>query len=57
MAHTPASPGPARRHQHLTILSDMQIGAAGMPTFESPVRPTLWPVMNDERPAVQLCSP
>jgi len=26
-------------------------------TFESPVRKTLWPVMNDDRPAVQLCSP
>jgi hypothetical protein len=28
-----------------------------MPTFDRPVRNTLWPVMNAERPAVQLCSP
>jgi hypothetical protein len=33
------------------------MGAAGRPTLLSPVRKTLWPVMNDERPAVQLCSP
>ena len=41
----------------VTSLSFMPIGAAGMPTFERPVRATLWPVMNDERPAVQDCSP
>ncbi len=29
----------------------------GSPTLLSPVRKTLCPVMNDERPAVQLCSP
>ena len=39
------------------IFSFMPIGAAGMPTFESPVRNTLCPVMNDERPAVHDCSP
>ena len=32
-------------------------GAPGIPTFDRPVRYTLWPVMNAERPAVQLCSP
>jgi hypothetical protein len=32
-------------------------GAPGTPTLLSPVRNTLWPVMNDDRPAVQLCSP
>jgi hypothetical protein len=32
-------------------------GAAGIPTLLSPVRYTLWPVMNAARPAVQLCSP
>lgn len=37
--------------------SVMPIGAAGMPTLERPVRKTLWPVMNEERPAVQDCSP
>ena len=31
--------------------------AAGRPTLESPVRKQLCPVMKDERPAVQLCSP
>ena len=31
--------------------------APGTPTLLSPVRNTLWPVMNDARPAVQLCSP
>ena len=31
--------------------------APGMPTLLRPVRKTLWPVMNDDRPAVQLCSP
>jgi hypothetical protein len=31
--------------------------AAGIPTLLNPVRNTLWPVMNDDRPAVQLCSP
>jgi hypothetical protein len=28
-----------------------------IPTFDSPVRYTLWPVMNADRPAVQLYSP
>ena len=32
-------------------------GAPGSPTLLNPVRKTLWPVMNDDRPAVQLCSP
>jgi hypothetical protein len=32
-------------------------GAPGIPTLLSPVRKTLRPVMNDGRPAVQLCSP
>jgi len=41
----------------VTIFSFMPTGAAGMPTFESPVRSTLCPVMNDERPAVHDCSP
>ena len=31
--------------------------APGMPTFDSPVRNTDWPVANAARPAVQLCSP
>ena len=35
----------------------MPMGDAGMPTLDRPVRYTLWPVMNDDRPAVQLCSP
>ena len=39
------------------IFSFMPIGAAGMPTFDRPVRKTLWPVMNEDRPAVQDCSP
>ena len=30
--------------------------APGMPTLVSPVRSVDWPVMNVERPAVQLCS-
>ena len=30
--------------------------APGSPTFERPVRNTLWPVMKDDRPAVQDCS-
>ncbi len=29
----------------------------GIPTLLIPVRYTLWPVMNDDLPAVQLCSP
>ena len=29
----------------------------GIPTLLMPVRYTLCPVMNDDRPAVQLCSP
>jgi hypothetical protein len=33
------------------------IGEPGTPTLLSPVRKTLCPVMNEERPAVQLCSP
>jgi hypothetical protein len=32
------------------------IGAAGTPTLLKPVRSVAWPVMNVERPAVQLCS-
>ena len=39
------------------IFSVMPIGAAGMPTLDSPVRSTLCPVMKDDRPAVQDCSP
>jgi hypothetical protein len=31
--------------------------APGSPTLLRPARNTLWPVMNAERPAVQLCSP
>ena len=31
-------------------------GAPGTPTLLSPVRSVHWPVMNDDRPAVQLCS-
>ena len=31
-------------------------GAPGMPTLERPVRMGVWPVMKDERPAVQLFS-
>jgi hypothetical protein len=31
--------------------------APGIPTLLRPVRKTLCPVMNEERPAVQLCSP
>ncbi len=30
--------------------------APGTPTLLSPVRNVHWPVMNDDRPAVQLCS-
>ena len=41
----------------VTSLSDMPIGAPGRPTLDRPVRYTLWPVMNDERPAVHDCSP
>ena len=41
----------------VTIFSDMPMGEAGMPTLDSPVRKTLCPVMNDDRPAVQDCSP
>ena len=33
------------------------MGAAGSPTLLSPVRKQLCPVMNDDLPAVQLCSP
>ena len=36
---------------------DMPTSTPGIPTLDRPVRYTLWPVMNDERPAVQLCSP
>ena len=35
----------------------MPIGAAGMPTFDRPVRKTLCPVIKDDRPAVHDCSP
>ena len=38
-------------------VSDMPIGAAGIPTLDRPVRKTLCPVMKDERPAVHDCSP
>jgi len=31
--------------------------APGIPTLLRPVRNTLCPVMNEDRPAVQLCSP
>ena len=31
-------------------------GAPGTPTFDRPVRSGVWPVMNDDRPAVQLFS-
>jgi hypothetical protein len=30
--------------------------APGSPTLESPVRSVAWPVRNEDRPAVQLCS-
>ena len=30
--------------------------APGKPTLERPVRKVAWPVMNEDRPAVQLCS-
>ena len=33
------------------------MSAPGIPTLLRPVRNTLCPVMNDERPAVQDCSP
>ena len=38
------------------FLAHPQVGP-GSPTLLRPVRKTLWPVMNAERPAVQLCSP
>ncbi len=41
----------------VTSFSFMPMGAPGRPTFDSPVRYTLCPVMKAERPAVQLCSP
>ncbi|MNK39481.1 hypothetical protein D3C87_580910 [compost metagenome] len=41
----------------MTIFSFMPTGAPGMPTFDRPVRSTLWPVMNEDLPAVQDCSP
>ena len=37
--------------------SDSPSLAAGRPTFKSPVRSGLWPVMNAARPAVQDCWP
>jgi hypothetical protein len=39
------------------VLSPQAQWAAGIPTLLNPVRKTLWPVRNDDRPAVQLCSP
>ena len=36
---------------------DQGIAHQSIPTLLRPVRKQLWPVMNDERPAVQLCSP
>ena len=33
-----------------------EVGAPGSPTLERPVRSVAWPVMKDDRPAVQLCS-
>jgi hypothetical protein len=41
----------------VTLSAFRPCGAAGEPTFDSPVRYTLCPVMNDERPAVHDCSP
>ncbi len=41
----------------VTSLSFMPMAAPGMPTLDRPVRSTLWPVMKEERPAVQDCSP
>ena len=38
-------------------LSDSPSFAAGRPTFSSPVRIGLWPVMKAARPAVQDCWP
>jgi hypothetical protein len=39
------------------ILGPQPDRRGGIPTLLRPVRKTLWPVMNDARPAVQLCSP
>ncbi len=41
----------------VTVCACSPCGAAGMPTLDKPVRYTLCPVMKDERPAVQDCSP
>ncbi len=54
---------PGRVAERLEQLGDRRVLGVqpdlepGMPTLLSPVRKTLWPVMNDDRPAVQLCSP
>ena len=50
----------AQRLEHFgdrRVFSLQADSAPGMPTLDSPVRNTLWPVMNDARPAVQDCSP
>jgi len=51
-----------QRSGNLYLLAAVRLGpkmnyAPGSPTFESPVRNTLWPSMKDARPAVQDCSP
>ena len=54
---------PGRVPERLQQLCDRRVlglqpcSAPGSPTLLSPVRYTLWPVMNADRPAVQLCSP
>jgi hypothetical protein len=44
------------RHQELTHIVLCR-DAPGKPTLVMPVRKPDWPVMNEARPAVQLCSP
>jgi hypothetical protein len=39
------------------VLAWIPVSAPGRPTLLRPVRYTLCPVMNADRPAVQLCSP
>ena len=41
---------------HVATLEAPAAKAPGRPTLVLPVRKPHWPVMNDERPAVQLCS-
>ena len=41
------------RDRHVPGLEALLV-APGMPTLLKPVRTVLWPVMKDERPAVQL---